>query len=311
MPLMFENLPWEIIHMIFDLLKTVDLLRAFVQMNSSLDDILHSYSRIQLNFKSMKKSTVYYICEHISPHQIQSLVLSDDKHTPGQIKLFMSLLPLIQFNNLESITIFQVLDANLLYLVLSYLEDHAQIQSLSVDSDQVQLSKKKCRSITKIMTTLSSLKYLTFMDSSTLITLLQPLSKLTHLTIRSCKFRDLQIIFHWVPNLVYLHISVPYNDQGHIFDYVPPHLSSLTIESRSWILFNSLENLFSLTPSLKNLVLETIGEQDLLDGRRWQTLIQKKLPRLTKLALNITPAENMTGDDVLTPFQNTFWTNEK
>jgi hypothetical protein len=97
-----------------------------------------------------------------------------------------------------------------------------------------------------------------------------------------------------------------------MFDYVPPHLSSLMIESKKWTLFNELENFLSLTPSLKRLVLETMGEQALIDGRRWQALIKTKLPHLKELALNITPEENnMTGDDVLTHFQNPFWTIEK
>lgn len=105
---------------------------------------------------------------------------------------------------------------------------------------------------------------------------------------------------------------MPHNQYILTFDYVPPNLSSLIIESKSWILFNELENLVSLTPSLKCFELETIGVQDLLDGRRWEIVIKTKLPHLTELALNITPEENtMTGDDVLIPFQNPFWTIEK
>jgi len=97
-----------------------------------------------------------------------------------------------------------------------------------------------------------------------------------------------------------------------MFNYVPPHLSSLIIESKRWTLFNELENLLSLTPLLKRLVLEMMGEQALIDGRLWERLIKTKLPHLKELALNITPEENnMTGDDVLTHFQNPFWTIEK
>ncbi|CAF3729142.1 unnamed protein product [Rotaria sp. Silwood1] len=260
----------------------------------------------------MKKSTFYFICEHIHPHQVQSLFLSDDEHTPGQIKLFMSLLPLIKFNNLQYISINQVHDADLLFIMLSHLENHVQIQSLSINGYPIQVNKRKSRSITEILTTLPSLEHLTFIDSSQLITLQQPLSKLTHLTIHSCTFNDLRMIFHWVPNLFYLQISIPFGHHMVTFDYIPLHLSFLIIESKSWTLFNEFENLFSLTPSLKSLVLTITGEQDLLDGRRWKTLIKTKLPHLTKFALNITPEENnMTGDNVLIPFQDSFWTIEK
>jgi hypothetical protein len=77
-------------------------------------------------------------------------------------------------------------------------------------------------------------------------------------------------------------------------------------------MFNEVENLLSLTTSLKHLTLETMGEQALINASRWEILIKTKLPYLTELALNITPEENnLTGDDVLTPFQNPFWTIEK
>lgn len=108
----------------------------------------------------------------------------------------MSLLLLIQFNNLQYISIYQVNDAPLLFLMLSHLENHIQLRSLSVNGDQIEISKKHSRNITEILPTLPCLKHLIFIDSSPLITLKQLLSKLTHLTIRFCKFSDLKIIFH-------------------------------------------------------------------------------------------------------------------
>ncbi|CAF3169415.1 unnamed protein product [Rotaria sp. Silwood2] len=312
MSCMLNYFPMEVLHMIFDYLKPNDLLHGFVEINSYIDTILHSYSRLRLNCKSMNKSAFYFICEHIYPNQVQSLVLADDEHTPGQIKLFMSLLPLIQFINLQSINIIQIDNVNLLCLVLSHLENHPLIQSLIVYNYHMDISKRNSRCITETLASLPSLKYLTFMQSSTLTTLKQPLLKLTHLTIRSCRFTDLKIIFHWVPNLLYLKIVVPYNAGVFVFDYIPSKLSSLIIESKHWILFDAVENFLSLTKSLKRFIFEASGELALLDGRRWETLIKTKLAHLIDFALDITPEENnMTGDDVLIPFQSSFWTNEK
>jgi hypothetical protein len=312
MPCMLDNFPWELLHTIFDFLEVIDLLRAFVDVSPYLNTIFNSYSRIQLNFKSMKKSTFYFICENIHPDQIQSLVLSDGEHTPGQIKLFMSLQPLIQFINLQYISIYNASDVNLLGLMLSHLENHLQIRSLSIDGYSMAIGKTRSRSITQILTSLPSLKYLTFMDSSPLTTFRQPLTELTHLTISSCALDDLRIILHWVPNLVYLQTSGRIADHGTTFDDVPPHLSSLIIKSQTWTRFNELKNLVPFTSSLKRLKLEIMGEQDLLNARLWESLIKTQLPHLTEIALNITPEENnMTGDDVLKPFQNNFWTTEK
>ncbi|CAF1417343.1 unnamed protein product [Adineta steineri] len=312
MPYKFDRLPWEILHQVFDFLNTTDLLHAFNGTNPYLDSILQSYHRIQLNFKSIKKSLFHYICERVYPEQIQSLVLSNDEHTPKQIQLFMLHLPLINCINLQSLTIHGIDDANLLCLMISYLENHTKLNFLSISSQSIQINKKLCRSIMETLTALSSLKYLTFLNSSTLTLLRQPLSKLTHLTIHSCSYTDLANIFRWIPNLTHLQISVSYDQTMPKFDYIPPHLNSLIIESKSWILFHHLENLFSLTSSLERLVLETYGEPTLLHGQRWESLIKNKLPHLKDLALNIMPEENtMTADEVLTPFQTPFWTKEK
>ncbi len=312
MPCVLNYFPCEVLHTIFDYLKPVDLLHAFVQLNPYLDTVLNSYIRIQLNFKSIKKSIFYFICENVHPHQIQSLVLSNDEYTPGQTKLFMSLLPLIQFINLQYFSIDQIDDVDLFCIMFSHLENHAQIRWLSVTNSHIQISKKNARYIVGILPTLPSLKRLTFFDSSSLVTLRQPLSKLTHLTICSCSLNDLRLIFQWVPNLLHLQIWIPFDNRTPMFDYVPPHLISLKIKSNSWMMFNGVENLLSLTTSLKHLTLETMGEQALINASRWEILIKTKLPYLTELALNITPEENnLTGDDVLTPFQNPFWTIEK
>jgi hypothetical protein len=312
MPCVLDYFPCEILHTIFDYLKPIDLLHAFVQLNPYIDTVFNSYIRIQLNFKSIKKSIFYFICENVHSYQIQSLIISDDEYTPGQTKLFMSLLPLIQFNNLQYFSLDQIHDPDLLCVIFSHLENHIQIRWLSITGSHIQINKNKTRYIVGILQTLPLLKRLTFIDSSSLLNLRQPLSKLTHLTICSCTFNDLRVIFQWVPNLLHLQIMIPFNNHIPIFDDVPPHLISLEIESRSWTLFNELENLLSLMTSLKRLTLETMGEQALLDARRWEILIKTKLPHLKELALNITPEENnMTGDDVLTPFQNSFWTIEK
>ncbi|CAF1223877.1 unnamed protein product [Rotaria magnacalcarata] len=312
MACILDSFPMEVLHMIFDYLNPMDLLQAFDSMSSYIDTILHSYSHIRLNCKAMNKSTFYFICERIHPEQLQYLVLSDDEHTPGQIKLFMSLVPLIHCMNLELINMIHIDNINLLCLILSHLEDHPRIQSLIVSDCCMKISKNNSRYITNIFTSLPSLKYLTFMDSATLTTLQQPLLKLTHLKICSCDWTDLKIIFQWVPNLVSLNIIVPFSQTSYTFDYIPLNLSSLVIESQRWTLFSEVENLLSLTKSLKRFIFETNGELALLDAKRWETLIKTNLPQLTEFALNITPQENnLTGDDVLTPFQNTFWTNEK
>lgn len=315
MPSKFDSFSIEIFHMIFDYLQPFDLFRAFTQINSYIDTMLYSYSRVQLNCKSMKKSTFDYICEHIYPHQLQSLVLIDDQYTPGQIKLFMSTVPLIKCNNLEVMKIIKINDIKLLCLILSHLDDHPRLRSLTITDYYVDISRKNALYIIEILARLLCLKYLTCGQSS-MLTILEkvkkPLLKLTHLTIDSCCLSDLISIFPWVPNLIYLNITVPFGRDQFSFDSIPLNLSSLIINSQRWFSFSEVENILSLTKSLKCFVFSTNGELDLLNARLWETLIKNNLSQLTKFELSISPVENnITSDDVLLPFENTFWKNEK
>ena len=188
---MLSRLPWEILHHTFDYFNVVDLLHTFDQVDAQLDSILRSYSRAQLNFKSAKKSTFYFVCERIIPEQIGSLVLSDDLHSPHQIKLFMSLIPLIICVNLRSISLHDIADANMLCLMMSHLEDTQRLYSISVDGHSLHLNKNICRSIAASWVSLLNLKRLTFFSSAPLIALQKPLSRLTHLTLTSCVASDL------------------------------------------------------------------------------------------------------------------------
>ncbi|UJR29374.1 hypothetical protein I4U23_010586 [Adineta vaga] len=309
---MLDNLPWVVLHSIFDYLTPYDLFNAFDQVNSHLDTILQSYQRLQLNFQSIKKSLFYFICQHIYPEQIQSLLLSDDSDTSNQIQLFMSFVPLIKCINLQSITIHCINDPNLFFLILSHLEDHRQLHSLSVTNYSHKISKRNSRNIVKILTSLTSLKRLTFFKTTPLIHLQQPLLKLTHLTLESGSFADLVMIFPWIPNLLHLDIRITIHEQIPTFDYIPPHLNYLKIHCRTWMLFQDLENILSLTSFLEYFILETLGESTLLQAKRWEILIKSKLPQLKQFDINITPEENtLTRDDVLLPFENSFWKNER
>lgn len=312
MPYKLNELPWEILHHVFDYLNVVDLLQAFDQVHGQLNTILHAYTRLHLDFKSAKKSTLYFVCERIFPEQIRSLVLCEDNETPHQIKLFTSMIAVIKCVNLRSITLLNIYDAKLLALIMSHLEDHPQLHSIHVDAKHLHLNMPTCRSFASIWASMANLRTLTFFSSTPLTTLKRPLEKLTHLTVTDCLLTDFSTLLHWLPALTHLDLYAMMTVAMPIFQFIPPKLISLKIRGHCRVRFSDIENIFSRAPQLRRFSLASYGEATQLQGQRWEALIKAKVPHLTHLSLDISPEENdMSATVVLSSFETPFWKSEK
>jgi hypothetical protein len=91
----FERLPNELLIEIFTYLNGVDTVYAFSQLNTRFQSLLINYVNV-FDFKSISKAKFDYVIKHHDIHQWQSLRLSDDDETPGQIKHFCQRYPLLQ-----------------------------------------------------------------------------------------------------------------------------------------------------------------------------------------------------------------------
>jgi len=92
----FERLPNELLIEIFTYLNGVDTVYAFSQLNTRFQSLLINYVNV-FDFKSISKAKFDYVIKHHDIHQWQSLRLSDDDQTPGQIRLFCQRYPLLQY----------------------------------------------------------------------------------------------------------------------------------------------------------------------------------------------------------------------
>ena len=307
-----NNFPWEILHDVFDYLSPFDLFRSLGSINSDLTNVIASYSRLKVNCQSMRKSHFDLICEFLHVDQVHSLLLSDDRHTCGQMELFFSHFYLGQFLRLQFLTLKQISDGKLLELLFSALEDHRQIRSISIVDCSVTINRRLSRQITEILPSLPSLDSLRFFESSPLNTLRRDLGQLRDLRMDRCLFADLRAIIVHLPNLFSLHLSFPYQEERPRLTSGLTRLRRLVIHCQSWFTWSEVENFFSFFPSLESLIFESGGEEDLLDARRWQHLIERHLKQLRRLEMNIQPEENpLSANDVLLPFQHSFWINEK
>jgi hypothetical protein len=105
MPSFFDNLPTELIEMIFRYLSGCDLYLSFGNLNDRFNRLLGNYHYFSLDFRSVSKFTFDSVIKYIRPSDIYALTLSHDMETTGQIELFLSYWKLSDFVNLRSLNL--------------------------------------------------------------------------------------------------------------------------------------------------------------------------------------------------------------
>ena len=131
----FVDLSSSIVHSVFDYLWADELIQVFDHLNIRLDGVLRSYNRYHLNFRSISKRRFDTICSILRADQIESLILSDEASTAGQVDLFFSLFHLDDFVRLRHLS-----------LPFCSLIDYRRIldHSLELRSLEVSLSISNC-----------------------------------------------------------------------------------------------------------------------------------------------------------------------
>jgi hypothetical protein len=84
------NLSTETIHTIIDYLDDKTTILSLRYVCTRLYNIVNTYNRHRLDFRSITKSKFNQIRYSINPQDVISLTLSDGDETPGQIRLFHS-----------------------------------------------------------------------------------------------------------------------------------------------------------------------------------------------------------------------------
>lgn len=100
-----EDLPNELFVEIFGYLNGVDTVYAFSQLNNRTQNLLYNYAT-SFDFTSVSKAKFNFVTEQHNVYQWRSLRLSNDDHTPGQIRFFCQLFPPATYiHQLESLTV--------------------------------------------------------------------------------------------------------------------------------------------------------------------------------------------------------------
>ncbi|CAM2701464.1 unnamed protein product [Rotaria socialis] len=244
---LLENLPNELFLEAFGYLNGVDVVYGFSQLNYRLEDLLNNYVT-NFDFKSVSRAKFTYITQRHDIHRWRSLHMSDDDHTPGQIKCFSQLFPPNEYiNRLECLSV--------LHMKPGFAQEFLlQIRSLN---NLVSLSIGQICGLNIQSIELSSLK---------------------RLILTSCKHTNWIQNFQTLENLQY---TIDYNCSHSHSLILPRTLKHFKIFYSEREDGDDLRKLLKQLPQLTRLTLYDRGKvSPIPDGRTWEELIVSSLPLL-------------------------------
>ncbi|CAF4689568.1 unnamed protein product [Rotaria sp. Silwood1] len=305
--LLLNLLPVELLHEIFHYLSTIDIFNAFSNINYYLDSSLLKYEKYHINFRSCLKKHFDFICIHIQPHQIISLILSNSDDTPEQFQIFFTLFNIEQFTSLRSITLIDIENDLLLNLIDNLTNSNINKYLESFKIIRYDLSDKNIPdyTITKLLP--YRLKQLDVYNASCVMI---SLSNLRYLTVHNCTINELQQILSLLPMLWSLDVTNHTGGQWKTMDKVPTHLKRLVLNLDVWMSMVDIEEFLLKLPYLKHLELQINGNLvDLCNGERWSILTKY----LITFNFNFTTKHDIVNFPYLliNSFCSSFWLEEK
>ena len=327
------TLPVEMLHRIFDELDGTTTFLAVRDVSQLLRAAVDNYHRSALNFTSLSKPDFHRLLPLIRPECVMALALSDWEPTPGQIRVFISLIDIGLFTRLRSLTLLFI-DWQDLCTFLKHANRYP-LTTLSIiskpsclhEQDDRRIIAEAAQHLWTLLSQTSLLRLELFVDDAfDLMEKLQwPMQcKLRHLQSASSKRNILLKIIASSPDLetlmfddfhdVLSHYCQPQNEW---FSTPCSRLRSLTMRHVS-IPIDQVLSLMPHTPSLCHLKIIS-SQFKMTNGSRWEDLIKTKLPALNKLEfytyfhrpLREKETAELMLNEMIAPFCTLFWIEEK
>ncbi|CAM4835886.1 unnamed protein product [Rotaria magnacalcarata] len=314
MHLRLESFSTEVFFEIFEYLSSVDLFRGFFGLNGCLQRILNMYP-LRLNLQQICRSDLDFLCHHIQPKQIISILLSEET-MPDQVNIFLKYFPNFehQFICLQSVNFIKTENC------ISKLPQCVSSLSFEKCLGQLWLENK----IGDILIHQAKvLTHLNIQDERLIESINIELPLLKQLIIDSpCLIDRLhQIIQCLKASIISLKVSIR-NQKDYYFPskfeklcqslmYLK-HLN-ITFASGIEISFHLLEQSLNHLPRLTHLTIEATGTLDLLDGVRWEEFLRRRglIKFYFKFSLSLNLVWNQDQYSLLEPFRSSFWLKEK
>ncbi|CAF1025640.1 unnamed protein product [Rotaria magnacalcarata] len=317
------TLPVELIHYIFRYLDARTIVRSFRSVCKQFYTIVKAYDQFNLDFNASLKSDFLFLCNFISPENIQSLTLSDRDETPGQVEFFLSFTRIKHFTRLRYLTLFEIDDCHL-NIILKDLST-LTLQSLCIHSERDYSRDNTSLNQLSSVISLPSLRNVSLnIPDLNLSELLWPLEcKIQHLEIYCRTVDEYCNILNHVPNLRKF-VVIELNQDS--MDETVTQLSNLTpFRQLSYLAFKHchidiilLESLLLLVPSIERLqLIRSIDLHTFIAHlHQWVNFVETKLLSLTQFEFFLTDDQHdfnfmVDTESLIGPFRTSFWTEKK
>jgi hypothetical protein len=224
---LLELFPMELLHEIFDYLSIIDILHAFSNINFYLNCALSNYEQFHINFRSCHRIHFDLVCSYIQPHQIISLILSNNDNTPDQVQLFFSKFNIEQFTRLRSITLIDIEKHILLKLIdiLNNNNNCQRLESLKITAEHYPHTVLSDGILTKFCS--RQLRRLEVYNASCIN--IQSISHLRYLIVHNCNMDQFKQILSSIPMLLSLKVTNHTGDRWITINKVPIRLKRLVL----------------------------------------------------------------------------------
>lgn len=320
----FESLANELFLDLFEYLSSIDLLRAFYDLNTRFNNLIFLHFQTNLlNFQSISKYDFDFVCQNYLSsikHQIRSLRLSDDDDTPQQIDLFFSYhFSLQQFSYLQSLTIYRIYSFNSLQRILDELPSLLYLHHLKITRYNIVFNELYDIGIIDRIKCLSNLLscHLDITNTNDQCILIPSIISLSlkDLSISHLSFNIKQLLnfIEYLSNLQSLDIRII--DHSTVLSI--SSLKFLNIKKLNILFYGSYNSLNNLLQTMSNLQQLKINmPSTYIDGYQWKTMIETNLSNLIrfqfKMSITISHQKNKENkiDEILNSFRSYFWINK-
>ncbi|CAF1992297.1 unnamed protein product [Rotaria magnacalcarata] len=319
-----ERLANELLFDVFEYLSCVDLFHAFNELNCRFNSLLIEYFRHQtyFDFRFIFKEDLSMIRRRYLPlfiNEIKSICLSDDDQTPHEIDIFISrLYPLHRFQNLQSISLFNIYSIEKINRILDDLQQIPYLINLNLKQCYIKYDPKNIlimmNNIWSLVNLMDCCLDVYFEDVCHLIPPNIISCSIKHLSLSSfqCDLDNLSLLHEHTPYIESLSVNIwdPYDTHCQLS--LVPSLTTLKIkcESSSRI----IQALLRKIPNLINLTVQT--KKVPMDGHMWKEILNKYLLKLKlfnlKMEFETNGNDNIEQemDRIIDSYRDHFWIDQ-
>ncbi|CAF2779455.1 unnamed protein product [Rotaria sp. Silwood2] len=309
-----NDLPPEILHIIFTYLWANEMFHSLYNINQHMNSVLYSYDNYYLDFRNTHKKTYDLLLTDLK-HKIKCLVISNGYSVPRftHIRNFLEQHNLSEFIRLEKLSLIDI-DEEYFLEILPNIYRFNKLKCLKLDRLPSYTGLRFKNIVSRLIRL--DLPDAAFFDQLSE----EHIQNLKCLSVVRCTFEQLKHIFYIVPQRKFQAFALTNGIFSAIGDNSWPKFArlpyklkrlNLQIDIQS-ITLNELEELLSQLPRLAHLDIKTEGDIDLANGQRWEEFLHETYGNQLiefDFCFTIWSYMNMNANQIIKQFSSPYWLN--